>query len=884
MTGVSSGTYTVTVTDDNGCSVTTSATVGQATSLTASATTTDASCNGGTDGGVDVTVSGGTSPYTFVWSNGSTTEDLTGVSSGTYDVTVTDENGCSVTTSATVGQATSLTASATTTDASCNGGTDGGVDLTVSGGTLPYTFNWSNGSTTEDLTGVSSGTYTVTVTDDNGCSVTTSATVGQATSLTASTTTTDASCNGGTDGGVDLTITGGTLPYTFTWSNGSTTEDLTGVTAGTYDVTVTDGNGCSTTVSATVGQATSLTASTTTTDASCNGGTDGGVDVTVTGGTSPYTFVWSNGETTEDLTGVSSGTYTVTVTDDNGCSTTVSATIGESSSLTATAISSGANCDGSGNGSVDVSVSGGTLPYTFAWSNGETTEDLTGLSVGTYTVTVTDANGCSTTASATVTAPGGLAATISSTDITCNGSGDGSIDVGVSGGTLPYTFAWSNGEITEDLTALQAGTYTATITDANGCATTVSAILVEPASLTATIGSISNASCDGSTLGDIDLLVNGGTLPYSYNWSNGQTTEDISAGPGTYTVTVTDANGCTVLNGAVIPLGLIATVDAVSDVGCDGSGIGAIEVSITGGIEPYTYNWSNGAATEDLTGINPGTYTLTVTDANDCSAVATATIFGSSAISASAATTNVVCGGAQNGSIALTVSGGLLPYTFLWSNGETSEDLDSLAGGDYSVTITGANACSTTVAVTLTENPAMEIEITGAGDVLCSGDYTGFVEITVSGAVQPYTYLWSNGATVEDLYDVPSGLYQVTVTDQIGCTSSMAWIVKSVLPIDATPTFVQPTCDQPNGGSISLVTIGGTPIADIGYNYAWNTGATTAAINGLTAGTYTVTISDVNGCQGIEVFTIGDNAAPTITAVRSKLSGWTRTDFCDGAK
>ena len=242
-------------------------------------------------------------------------------------------------------------------------------------------------------------------------------------------------CNGAATGAIDLTVTGGVSPYTYLWSNGTTTQDLSGRTAGTYTVTVTDANGCTKSISATITQPTLVVLSSTVTNVACNGGNTGSVDLTVSGGVSPYTYVWSNAATTQDLSGLTAGTYTVTVTDANGCTKTTSATISENSTLAATTTTVPVTCNGGSNGSIDLTVSGGTSPYTYLWSNGATTQDLTGRTAGTYTVTVTDALGCTKSTSATIIEPTAIALTTAVTNVLCNGAATGSIDLSVSGGT-----------------------------------------------------------------------------------------------------------------------------------------------------------------------------------------------------------------------------------------------------------------------------------------------------------------------------------------------------------------------------------------------------------------------------------------------------------------
>ena len=319
------------------------------------------------------------------------------------------------------------------------------VDLLVSGGTSPFSYSWSNGANTEDISSLCFGTYSVTVTDDNSCTATYTAVVGGSSAIVMTPVITDVSCNGGNDGAVQLTGSGGSPPYSFNWSTGATTQNISGLAAGTYSVTVSDENQCSETISATVGEPNAIGLSAVVSDVLCTGGNDGDIDLTVTGGTSPYTYQWSTGGTGQDLTGQPAGNYSVTVTDDNGCTGTGSYTIAEPAAIVLSATVFDAGCAGACTGSIDLLVSGGTSPFTYAWSDGSNTEDLANLCPGSYTVTVTDANQCTEVYSAIIN--GSTAIIISSvvTDVSCPGGGDGAIDITVTGGISPFTYSWSNG-------------------------------------------------------------------------------------------------------------------------------------------------------------------------------------------------------------------------------------------------------------------------------------------------------------------------------------------------------------------------------------------------------------------------------------------------------
>ncbi len=730
---LAAGTYNVTITDANGCTATASATVGEPTLLAGSAVATDALCNGAADGSVDLTVSGGTAPFTYAWSNGETTEDISTLAAGTYNVTITDANGCTATASAVVGEPTIL---ALTEDSVVNsncGQSDGSVLVSTTGGTAPFTYSWSNGDTTEDLTSAPAGNYTLTVTDANGCSTTLTSTINDNSSPTASAVATDALCFGDTTGSVDLTVSGGTGPYTYAWDNGATTEDLSGVVAGTYNVTITDAVGCTTTASAVVGEPTLLAGSAVATDALCNGAADGSVDLTVSGGTAPFTYAWDNGETTEDISTLAAGTYNVTITDANGCTATASAVVGEPTLLAGSAIATDALCNGAADGTVDLTVSGGTAPFTYAWSNGETTEDISTLAAGTYNVTITDANGCTATASAVVGEPILLAGSAVATDALCNGAADGSVDLTVTGGTAPFTYAWDNGETTEDISTLAAGTYNVTITDANGCTATASATVGEP-TLLAGSAVATDALCNGDSTGSIDLTVSGGTAPFTYAWSNGETTEDISTlAAGTYNVTITDANGCTATASATVGEPTLLAGSAVAtDALCNGAADGSVDLTVSGGTAPFTYAWSNGETTEDISTLAAGTYNVTITDANGCTATASATVGEPTLLAGSAVATDALCNGAADGSVDLTVSGGTAPFTYAWSNGETTEDISTLAAGTYNVTFTDANGCTATASAVVGEPTLLALTEDSVVNSNC-GQSDGSVLVSTTG-------------------------------------------------------------------------------------------------------------------------------------------------------
>ncbi|MCX6257277.1 MAG: T9SS type A sorting domain-containing protein [Bacteroidia bacterium] len=401
MNNIPAGSYLVTITDANGCTATASKTITQSSLITTSLTGINVLCYGASTGSINLTVNGGNPPYTYLWSNSPTTGNLNNIPAGNYIVTVTDANGCPVTASKTITQPTQITTSVTGINILCNGTSTGSIDLTVSGGTTPYAYLWSNGPTTEDLNNLPAGSYLVTVTDANGCLATASKTLSQPSLINTSLTGINVLCYGESTGSIDLTVTGGITVYSYHWSNGSITEDLNNLPAGSYLVTVTDANGCTALASKTITQPSALLSiSMINNNVMCNGTNTGSINMTVTGGTSPWAFHWSNNATTQNLNNINADTYYVTVTDANNCTGTGNAIITAPPALSISITGNGPT--NGNNGSADLSVSGGISPYQYLWSDFMTTEDIGNLSAGTYSVTVTDYNGCIATGSVSI--------------------------------------------------------------------------------------------------------------------------------------------------------------------------------------------------------------------------------------------------------------------------------------------------------------------------------------------------------------------------------------------------------------------------------------------------------------------------------------------------
>jgi hypothetical protein len=848
LSGLTANTYNVLVSDQNGCTASTSVVINNSPGALLTSTATDATCNLA-NGSIDLTVTGGAAPFSFVWDNGAVTEDISGLIANTYTVTVTDQNLCVSTLAVSVNNVGGPIASTTQINETCSA-SNGSIDLTVVGGAAPLTILWDNGAITEDISGLSANTYSVIVTDQLGCIASTSVIISNAPTATLSTTQIDETCSAA-NGSIDLTVSGGVGPFTFAWDNGATTEDISGLAANTYNVTVTDQNACVATTSITLTNVPTATLSTTQIDETCSA-SNGSIDLTVTGGVGPFSFAWDNGATTEDIFGLAANTYNVTVTDQNACVATTSVTITNAPTATLSTTQVDETCSAS-NGSIDLTVTGGVGPFTFAWDNGATTEDISGLAANTYNVSVTDQNACVATTSVTITnAP---TATLSTTQVdeTCSAS-NGSIDLTVSGGVGPFTFAWDNGATTEDISGLAANTYNVTVTDQNACVATTSVTITNAPTATLSTTQV-DETCSASN-GSIDLTVTGGVGPFTFAWDNGATTEDISGlAANTYNVTVTDQNACVATTSVTITNAPTATLSTTQvDETCSASN-GSIDLTVTGGVGPFTFAWDNGATTEDISGLAANTYNVSVTDQNACVATTSVTITNAPTATLSTTQVDETCS-ASNGSIDLTVTGGVGPFTFAWDNGATTEDISGLAANTYNVTVTDQNACVATTSVTITNAPTATLSTTQVNET-CSAS-NGSIDLTVTGGVGPFTFAWDNGATTEDISGLAANTYNVTVTDQNACVATTSVTITNAPTATLSTTQIDETCSASNG-SIDLTVSGGVGP----FTFAWDNGATTEDISGLAANTYNVTVTDQNACVATTSVTLTN--APTAT-------------------
>lgn len=802
LSNLNNGTYSVTVTDNHGCSQSLSISIDQPTALQQVGLTNNVLCKNGMTGQISVATNGGVAPYSYSWSSGQTSATITGLAAGNYTLTVTDAKGCENSSTYSITEPSqSLQLNATVTDVLCKGDKTGAISISTSGGTAGYSYQWSDqtGSilptTSQNISGIYAGTYTVMATDNNGCTQQLTEIVAEPSdALSSNPTVQNINCFGEATGQIDPGISGGTPSYNYSWSDGSTTSILTNVSAGMYDLTVTDANGCTASYHYELTQPLeAISIEFTHSDVLCYGDATGAINATVDGGTAPYAYTWSNGSTSDNISGIPAGNYTLTVTDELGCVLTNSSQVSQPSApLTGVSIPTDINCYGDNTGVVSLSISGGTAPYNYQWSNSgnvilsQTSATILNLPADSYTALVTDQNGCTFTNTSIVQQPAApITYSSSITNVNCYGMNQGGVDLIVQGGTAPYTYLWSNGEVTEDISNVVSGTYTFTITDNNNCVKTGSFTITQPSeALTSTL--IPTAVlCKGGSDGKIEAQVEGGTAPYTYSWSNGSTANGLKNIPaGIYSLTVTDNNGCSAYTGAVVeePADSLLVTTTVTDVTCYGYSDASVDISISGGTAPYSYNWGNQGQilmnnfSEHLGNLKEGKYFIRVTDRYGCINEQFVDVNQPDPIHIQAVISDNLCFGDSTGMIAISTTGGTPSYTYQWDNGQSTANATQLVAGNHQLRITDANACvfDTTMFV---KQPDKLGALNSIQQLTCMDENDGEIYVSGYGGIKPYSYVWNMGDSSNHIYNLGAGSYEVTVSDFNGCIVAYTYII-----------------------------------------------------------------------------------------------------------
>ncbi len=522
---------------------------------------------------------------------------------------------------------------------------------------------------------------------------------------------TNVGCNGDCDGDAEVSVTMGLPSYTYLWSNSQTTTSISSLCAGSYSVTVTDANGCLGNTSVAITEPSALSFTSSVTDANC-GNNDGVASVTVTNGVAPYSYLWNDpgAQTTATASSLSATNYSCLITDANGCTTTANVVVSNTVPTVSVTSSTNTTCNGDNDGSATALASLGVAPYTYLWNDpsAQTNATAINLAAGTYSVTATDASGCFSTDQVMVTEPAAITLSHTNTDASCTGACDGVSVVAVTNGVSPFTYLWDDPGVQTNATAngLCDGIFNTVVTDADGCTGNASTTVNAGAGITVSPTGLTNTNC-GVCNGDASVSASGGTAPYTFLWSDPSSQTNSTANnlcAGLFTVTVTDAAGCTGVNTLEVfdGGGVFSNISSSTNTTCNGDTDGSATVAITGGSTPYTYSWNDPANQTNATANNlaPGTYSVTATDALGCVTTSTVTITEPAVLGLTTSGANASCGN-SDGVASVSVTGGTPSYNYLWSDtfSQTNSSATSLPAGTYDVTVTDANLCANAASV-----------------------------------------------------------------------------------------------------------------------------------------------------------------------------------------
>lgn len=934
ITQLAEAIYRVELTDDETTIAKTyTITTEPSAALSATHTFTDVICFGESNGTITLNILGGISPYTVVWKDvltGNIVNDPTKLKAGTYSYVITDDNLCTLPSpqNIPIKQNPAITISGITQkQPTLFSATDGEIAITSVGGTGDHTYILKKNSvvteyTTSPVTGLGEGVYEVSVKDDNNCT-----TAIQTITLKALTVAfvnkVDVTCNGKNTGSIEVLATGGTPitpgQYTYKWSykekatdtytviTGKITNKIENLYAGFYKVLVTDNVAVSRELEiAELTERPAITCTFTKTEVNCFNGSDGTITLNIQGGTGAYHVLWNDNVTTKDRTGIPMGDYSFSITDDNGCSySSTPIPVKIIQPLKPLLIASSPtiiNASGFGleNGSISIVVSDGTFPYTYQWYEGatktlmpgKTNPLLNGIGADTYTVVVTDKNGCPTEATYTILQPNKLLITaITETQsIKCFGYKEAVLKATITGGapigapdaTKNYIYRWYN-ELDPSVTvstnnpteALLAGNYFLEVSDGFGNSYTSNRVIVkEPTPIKITFTQ-TNVTCKNEHDGQIQITTTGGTGTHIISWSvtsvgNSNVIDNLYA--GNYSVTVRDDNNCIATESFIITEPEVLAIASVvktppSAIGVDDA---SIAVTIKGGTPNYNYSWldqnknviftdNNQSSNTSIYNIYAGQYFISITDAQGCTIVERDLDKVDPLFIDLVQINSVQCFGDATASIKALTSGGLPGYYYKWYNVNdpavivgTAETLTNAKAGTYYVIATDSFDKSIQ-SQNITINQPTALANTLSSEYVRCGDLNDWtITSAVSGGTLPYTYLWNTGAKTPNLVEVIPGNYSLIVTDKNGCSITKNITVTAPAHLDASENIKIPTCYAGSDATIVVTTIAG--IAP--FTYLWNTGETSNTLSNAKAGIYSIEIKDSKGCIISRTYTI----------------------------
>jgi hypothetical protein len=796
------GAYTLNLKDQKGCLSSATFSITQPLGIAFNNILTTNSACGLANGAFTCAASGGVGALQYKINTGAyqTSGTFNTLSAGAYLLTVKDANNCTNNTNVVINaNAAPVMLAPNVNHVSCFNGNDGSISLSSTGGTGAVQYSINNGVTFQTgslFTGLVAGSYTCVVKDNAGCTSFAVATITQGTALSMQLSTGAVSCFGGFNGSIQVASFGGTGTHIYSL-NGVNYQSLplfTGLYAGNYTVYVKDVTGCVKTGVASVTQPTQLTNVLTPVAASCNGASTGSLTALVTGGTPAYLYSLDgiSYQTANNFGTLIADTFLLRVKDANNCMLNTSFIITQPTLINATVTTTNATCLSS-NGSIMAMANGGAgsgYQYSLDGTTFNSTGLFNNLAAGTYFIVLRDANLCQNMVSGVITSAGGPnIGNLSAQNVSCFGGQDGAISVqNVTGGTgaLLYSKNGVNFQANPAFTGLAAGVYIMYVKDANGCLDTMAQTILQPNAFVVQTN-VSNILCHGTAAGSVQVLASGGAGFFAYSLNNGLNYQAGSSFPnlyaGNYTVLIKDAANCVAAHAFVITEPTQIQVHTASlNVTCYGANNGAINVTASGGVAPYLYSLNAlPFGTANNFDSLPGDliYEVHVRDSNNCTVTAYRFINEPSLILVGYAQTNVSCYGGNNGALSLNLSGGVAPYTYLWSDQSENAQINNLGAGPVSVQVTDLNGCNGQMDFTITA-PASPLVVNATiTNATSSTALDGAIDLTTTGGTAPYTYVWSTTETTADLSDIGVGVYLITITDDNGCSLATTFQINS---------------------------------------------------------------------------------------------------------
>jgi gliding motility-associated-like protein len=851
-TNLSSGTYSVTVTDSGGCVTDTTINLLFFKNPTLILNPTNEVCDNKA-GKIVPSIFFGTTPFSYSWSNGSTSSQLLNINAGKYVLTLTDSKGCIAIDSASITSTNKPVSTLSSTPASCNLN-NGSVMAVTNKGKTPFIYNWNGLYSGSSVSNIDSGRYILTVIDSNLCTFIDTIQVSRIVSVSATLNRISSKCSN-SNGSIITTVFNGAAPFKYLWSTGDTTANLTNIKSGQYFLTVTDFFNCSFVTSGIVTDSSGPVIIHTNILATC-GQNNGSILSNVSGMNQPFSYFWNNVSGSKDLTGINGGTFIFKVVDSKGCialDTTVLTPVLPLSNIFSV---TNPNCNLL-NGKIKSIPSGGKKPYSYSWNTGQAIDSIMNLAPNKYKLTISDAAGCLFNDSSTIIQTGVPSIAFNTTPSTCTNA-NGKVKATVLGGQSPYKFLWNTGGAKDSLINIVAGNYTLTVTDSNNCA--IASIASVSTTGMSSISLIKKDPACQSSNGSIKATPLGGQAPYTFLWNNGAISDSVfNLNPGTYTVTVTDASGCTLSNSVAIvnQASPSVTFGTLGQPFC-GQNNGYILSSVSGGKNPITYNWSTGATSAQISNLDSGNYRLIVIDSNGCRDTVSGFLNRTPDVSVANNITKSFCGN-PNGRIKAVPTGGTAPYTYSWSTGATKDSIKNLMAGTYLLTVRDGNLCTKTFSIIVDDIPRPLLAPIKEDAVCNKKNGTIDAKIVPNTGTAPFSYLWNTGTTASKLVNLDTGIYTVKVTDVNGCFDTFVVAVNFAINPSLALSATNVVCSDSNGTITSVMTRGIEPV-----NYIWNTGATTKDLSNLKPGTYIITATDAKSCIVVDTIEITDKPAPDI--------------------